>query len=102
MKRELEFTALSDLTLKLNFLLKVVTRSNINDKGKSDIQNAYNINKDPLYVPKQEDPLDIVIDILDEPVKHKKMMHPYVPPRVETCWPNRDKNATIWPQICCT
>ena len=82
--RELEFAALSDLTLKLSFLLKAATMSNIEDQEKSDAQNAYNINKDHLYVPKQEDPLDVVIDILDEPVEHKKMMHPYVSPKVET------------------
>ena len=82
--RELEFAALSDLVLKLSFLLKAATMSNIEDQEKSDAQNAYNINKDHVYVPKQEDRLDVVIDILDEPVEHKKMMHPYVSPQVET------------------
>ena len=58
--------------------------SNIEDQEKSDAQNAYNINKDHLYVPKQEDLLDVVIDILDEPVEHKKIMHPYVSQQVQT------------------
>ena len=47
---------------------------------KTDTQNAYNINKNVSYVPKKEDRLDVVIDILDENIEHKKMMHPYSPP----------------------
>ena len=53
--RDFEFTAMSELTAKLSFLLKSATRYNI-----EDIQNAYNINKERLLVPKKEDPLDIV------------------------------------------
>ena len=51
---------------------------------KTDTQNAYNINKNVSYVPKKEDRLDVVIDILDENIEHKKMMHPYFPPQVKT------------------
>ena len=51
---------------------------------KGDIQNAYNINKSVSFVPKQEGPLDVVIDILNENVEHKKMTHPYVSPQVQT------------------
>ena len=51
---------------------------------KTDIQNAYNINKNVCFVPKKEDPLDVVIDIIDESIEHKKMMLPYVPPQVKT------------------
>ena len=51
---------------------------------KADIQNAYNINKSVSFVPKQEGPLDVVIDILNENVEHKKMTHPYVPRQVQT------------------
>ena len=82
--RDFDFTALSDLIAKSFFLLKAATRSDMQDMDKSDIQNSYNINKEPLFVSKKEDPLDVVTDILDEPVKHKKMMHPYVPPQVQT------------------
>lgn len=39
---------------------------------KTDIQNAYNINKNVFFVPKKEDPLDVVIDIIDESIEHKK------------------------------
>ena len=51
---------------------------------KTDIQNAYNINKNVFFVPKKEDPLDVVIDIIDESIEHKKKMLPYVPPQVKT------------------
>ena len=82
--RDFDFNALSDSTAKIPFLLKAATRSNIAELEKSDIENAYNINKDRLFVPKKEDPLDVVIDILGEQVQHKKMMHPYVPPEAQT------------------
>ena len=82
--RDFDFTALSDLIAKSFFLLKAATRSDMQDMDKSDIQNSYNINKEPLFVSKKEDPLDVVTDILDEPVEHKKMMHPYVLPQVQT------------------
>ena len=58
--RDFEFTAMSELTAKLSFLLKSATRYNIEDMEKTDIQNAYNINKERLLVPKKEDPLDVV------------------------------------------
>ena len=65
--RNFDFTALSDLIAKISYLLKAATRSNIYEREQSDIQNAYKINKDRLFVPKAEDdPLDTVIDILDE------------------------------------
>ena len=82
--RDFDFNALSDLTAKISFLLKAATRSNIAELEKSDIENACNINKDRLFVPKKEDPLDAVIDILGEQVEHKKIMHPYVPPQAQT------------------
>ena len=34
-------------------------------------------------MPKQEGPLDLLTDILNENVEHKKMAHPYVPPQVQ-------------------
>ena len=37
-----------------------------------------------MYIPKSTDPLDTVIDILDEDIKHKKTTHPYVLPQAET------------------
>lgn len=43
-------------------------------------ENAYKINNSVSYIPKTENPLDAVIDILDDDIKHKKTTHPYVPP----------------------
>ena len=50
---------------------------------KADIQNAYNLNKSVSVVPKQEGPLHLLINILNENVEHKKVTHPYVPPQVQ-------------------
>ena len=83
--RDFDFSAVSDLIAKISYLLKTATKSNIKDSEESHYQNAYNINKDRLFVPKTEDPLDTVIDILDdEYIEHKKELHPYVPPQVQT------------------
>ena len=83
--RDFDFTVLSDLTAKISYLLKSITSSNLYEREQSNIKNAYNINKGGLFVPKTEDPLEKVIDILDyENEDHKKMTHPYVPPQVQT------------------
>ena len=82
--RDFDFTAISDLIAKISFLLKAVSRSNIAEIEKADIQNAYNINKSVSFVSKQEGPLDVVIDILNKNVEHKKMTHPYLLPQVLT------------------
>ena len=37
-----------------------------------------------MYIPKSTDPLETLIDILDEDIKHKKTTHPNVPPQAET------------------
>ena len=65
-------------------MLKAASRSNIAEIEKPDIQNAYNINKSFSFVPKQEGPLDVVIDILNKNFEHKKMTHPYLLPQVQT------------------
>ena len=83
--RDFDFTVLSDLTAKISYLLKSITSSNLYEREQSNIKNAYNINKGGLFVPKTEDPLEKVIDILDyENEEHKKMTHPYIPPQVQT------------------
>ena len=82
--RDFDFTAISDLIAKISFLLKAASRSNIAEIEKADIQNAYDINKSVSFVPKQEGPLDVVIDILNKNVEHKKMTHPYLLPQVQT------------------
>ena len=58
---------------------------NIKEREESHAPNTYNINKGRLFLLKTEDPLDEVIDILDnEFVEHKKELHPYVSPKVQT------------------
>ena len=62
-----------------------MTLLNIKEREESHAGNAYNINKCRLFVPKKDDPLDTVKDILDDEfVEHKKELHPYVPPQVQT------------------
>ena len=52
----------------------------IKKREESHVRNPYNINKGRLFALKTEDPLDEVIDILDDEfVEHKKELHPYVP-----------------------
>ena len=76
---------LSDLVVKLSFLLKQATLQNIEETENACIQNAYNINSGRLFTLNIEDPLDNVIEILDDPnVEHKKEMYPNVPPQVQT------------------
>ena len=47
-------------------------------------KNAYKINNSVSFVRKTEDPLDAVIEILDEDIEHKKTTHPYVPPQAQS------------------
>ena len=48
-------------------------------------ENADKINNSISYVPETEDPLDVVIDILDDDnIELKKTTHPYVPLQVQT------------------
>ena len=83
--RDFRFEAVSDLTGKLSFLLKRATLQNIEKTERDHIKNAYDINNGRLFVPKIENPLDAVIEILDDPnVEHKKEMYPYVPPQIQT------------------
>ena len=48
--RDFDFSAISDLTAKISFLLKAASHSNIAEMEKADIQNAYNINKSVSFV----------------------------------------------------
>ena len=46
--------------------------------------NAYKTNNSVSYIPKTENPLDALIDTLDDDIEHEKTTHPYVPPQVQT------------------
>ena len=75
---------MSDLVAKLSLLLKQAILQNIEENENARIQNAKNINDGRLFNPKIEDPLVIVIEILDDPdAEHKKEMFPYVPPQIQ-------------------
>ena len=76
---------MSDLVAKLPFLLKKATLQKIKENEKPHIQNAINIKDGRLFNPKIEDPLDTVIEILDDPnAEHKKEMFPYDLPQIQT------------------
>ena len=83
--RDFKFDAVSDLTAWLSILLKHATLRN---KKMREIENeiiAKKINDDRIFEPKIEDPLDDVIEIIDQPdPEHKKSMYPYVKPTVQT------------------
>ena len=82
--RNFEFENVSDFTARISFLIKSISMQNTNKMEREDQENAYKINTSVSYVPKTEDPLDDVIDILDDNIEHKKTRHPYVPPQVQT------------------
>lgn len=52
--RNFNFTAISDLTAQISFLLKSAARSNMAEMEKADIENANKINKKVSFVPKTE------------------------------------------------
>ena len=56
--------------------MKNASHQNIEKLEKEDRQNVYRINNNVSYIPKSTDPLDTVIYILDEDIKHKKRTHP--------------------------
>ena len=83
--RDFRFDAISELTTRLSILLKHATLGN---KRLREIENenlAKKINEDRIFEAKIEDPLDEVIEIIDDPdIEHKKSMFPYDEPTVET------------------
>ena len=82
--RNFEFNADSDLVARISYMIKRITLSNNRNMEIAGRGNAYQINNNISYVPRNENPLDVVIDILDEGIEHKKTTHPYVPPQVQT------------------
>ena len=82
--RDFEFTAVSYLAARISYLIKATTRANIDKIERTDRENAYKINESVSFIPKTEDSLDAVIDIIGDAIELKKMRHPYVPPQVKT------------------
>ena len=93
--RDFNFDAVSDLTARLSILLKHTILGN---KKMREIEKevlAQKINGGWVFEPKIEDPLGDVVKIIDMPyVDHKKTMHPYVEPTVQTA-DEIDKNQEI-------
>ena len=63
--RDFEFNV-SDLITRISFLTKSPSMQNTKNMEREDWENAYKINNSILFVPKIDDPLDVVIDILDD------------------------------------
>ena len=85
--RDFRFEAVSNLTAKISFLLKQTTLQNMTKTEIDHIKSAQNIKNGRLFVPKTEDPVDTVIEILDDRnVEHKKTMYSYVRPQVNTAF----------------
>ena len=83
--RDFRFEAVSDLTVKISFLLKRATLQNRKREEIEQLNTAQSLNNNCLFTPKTEDPLDRVIEMLDDPnTEHKKVMCPYVPPQLQT------------------
>ena len=82
---DFRFESVSDLTAKLSILLKHETLGNRKIREIENEVLAKKVNDGRIFEPKIEDPLDDVIDIIDVlGVEHKKTIHPYVKPTVET------------------
>ena len=72
------------MTASISFLIKSVCRQNIKNRERKDRENTYRINNDVSFIAKSSDPLDVVLDNLDENIEHQKTTYPYVPPQVQT------------------
>lgn len=68
---------------------------NIKNMEQEDQDNAKKINEGVSFVPKIEDPLDDVIEILYDDVEHKKTTHPYIPPQVQSAPTMETETQTI-------
>ena len=83
--REFQLGVVSDLTARLSFLLK---QASLGNQKLREIENqtiAQTINKGRIFEPKIEDPLDDVLETIDQPdSEHKKSMFPYVEPTLQT------------------
>ena len=82
--RNFEFDAVSDFIIHLSFIIKGNTIENIKMREIENDLLAKKINDGRIFEPKIQDPLDDVIEILDDPnPEHKKTTFPYVEPTVQ-------------------
>ena len=83
--RDFRFDEVSELTVKLSFLLKWAAIRNNNLREIENENLAQKTNEERIFESKNEDPLDKVFEILDDPnIEHKKSMFPYDEPVLET------------------
>ena len=82
--RQLEFQAASDLIGQLSFAIKSSTVQNLKQKEIENESLPKKINEDRIFTPKINNPLDDVMEILEDPnVDHKKPPFFYVEPTVQ-------------------
>ena len=83
--RDFRFEAVSDLTSTISFLLKKDTLKNLKQREIEQLATSQRLNNNRLFTPKTEDPLETVIEIMEDPnVVHKKTMFRYEPPQPQT------------------
>ena len=71
--RDCVFDYISDLTVRISFLVKIVSKQNTRKMEREDRENAYRINNSVSFVPETTDSLDAVIDIIDDDIKNKNL-----------------------------
>ena len=82
--RNFEFDAVSDFIAHLSFIIKGNTIENTKMREIENDFLAKKINDGRIFESKIQDPLDDVIEILDDPnPEHKKTTFPYVEPTVQ-------------------
>ena len=83
-RRQFEFQAASDLIGQLSFAIKSFTVQNLKQRQIENESLARKMNEDRIFTPKINNPLDDVMEILEDPnVEHKKTTFPYVEPTVQ-------------------
>ena len=82
--RNLEFDAVSDFIARLSFIIKGNTVINLKQRQIDNELLAKKLNDGRIFEPKMQNPLDDVIEIIDEPnPEHKKTTFPYIEPTVQ-------------------
>ena len=71
---------------RISFLTKSASIQNTKnmEREREDRGNAYKINNSVSFFPKADNPLDVVIGILNDDIDHRKTTHRYMPPQVQT------------------
>ena len=82
--RNLEFDAVSDVIACLSFIIKGNTVKNLKQRQIDNELLAKKLNDGRIFEAKIQNPLDDVIEIIDEPnPEYKKTTFPYIEPTVQ-------------------